>query len=152
ETVTIDATTQPGFTANEPPVVVINGAAAGAGASGLVVGANSGGTIVRGLVIQQFAANGIVLLSNGNTVDTCFIGTNANGTVAAGNGGNGVAILGGATGNTIGSFTDGAGNLISGNGQNGVLLRGFGVNGNHVFGNGIGSNLTGTTALPNKLD
>jgi hypothetical protein len=153
ETVTIDGTTQPGFVALEPPVIALNGASAGAGASGLVVsGAASDGSTIQGLAIQKFAANGIVLLSNSNTVKTCFIGTNANGTGAAGNGQNGIAILGNSAGNTIGGVVDGDGNLISGNGQNGIQLRGFGVTGNIVEGNGIGSNLTDTAAIRNKLD
>src|SRR5207248_7725415 len=67
ETVTIDATTQPGY-ANFP-LIALNGTNAAPGASGLVVGGSAAnGSVIKGLLIQKFAANGIVLLSNGNTV------------------------------------------------------------------------------------
>ena len=149
DTVTLDATTQSGFTGT--PVIVLNGASAGA-ANGLVVaGAAASGCTIKGLVIQRFAANGIVLLSNSNSVETCFIGTNPAGTALATNGGSGIAILGSASNNTIGGATD-AMNLISGNGLHGVLLKGLGVTANVVSGDFIGSNLAGKLALPNRFD
>ena len=147
DTVTLDATTDPSFTAT--PVVVLNGASAGA-ANGLVVSGANGSTI-KGLVIQRFQGNGIVLLSNSNTVQTCFIGTNPAGTALAGNGGNGIALLGAASQNTIGGAAD-ARNLISGNGGSGVLLKGPGVTANVVAGDYIGCDLPATIALPNLLD
>lgn len=149
DTVTLDGTTQPGFTAT--PVIVLNGASAGA-ANGLVIaGANANDCTIKGLVVQRFAGNGIVLLSLSNTVETCFIGTNPAGTAMASNGGSGIAILDGSIKNTIGGAAS-ARNLISGNGQHGVLLQGAGVALNHVSGDFIGSNLAGTLALPNRLD
>lgn len=151
ETVTIDGTTQTGYA--DLPLVVLNGANAGNGTNGLVVsGAAANGSIIQGLAIQRFKANGILLLSNNNTVQKCFIGTNATGSAAPGNGQNGIAIQGGSSGNTIGGTTALTGNLISGNGQSGVQLRGFGVAGNLIAGNAIGVDLSTFVSLPNKLD
>ena len=45
-----------------------------------------------------------------------FIGTNAAGTAALGNGAGGIDINSGATGNTIGGTAAGAANVIAGNG------------------------------------
>jgi len=160
EQVTIDGTTQTGFTTT--PIVVLNGNAT-TGASGLVVSAGANNSVIRGLVIQRFDSHGIVLQSNGNTVDTCFIGTNAAGSAAAGNGGSGIAMLGTASGNTIGGAggTDisigGSQNLISGNGGHGILMKGAGVTTNLVRGNFIGTTAVADTqgffgAIPNAFN
>jgi hypothetical protein len=160
EQVTIDGTTQAGFTAK--PIVVLNGNAT-TSANGLVVAVGADNSIIRGLVIQRFDLHGIVLQSNGNTVDTCFIGTNAAGSAAAGNGGSGIAMLGTASGNTIGGAggTDisigGAQNLISGNGGHGILMKGAGVTTNLVRGNFIGTTAVADTegffgSIPNAFN
>ena len=150
ETVTLDATTQTGFAGS--PVVVLNGLNAGS-ANGLVVASPyADNCVIKGLVIQKFAGNGIVLQADGNTVASCFIGTNAIGRSAAGNGGSGIAILGGSANNTIGG-SDAERNLISGNGTHGILLQGMGVTGNSIRGNLIGSTLAAPfLAVPNRLD
>jgi parallel beta-helix repeat protein len=151
ETVSIDGGTQPGFA--NLPLIAINGSKAGGGVSGLVVsGSKSDGTLIRGLVIQRFTGDGIRLLSNDNTVETCYIGTNAAGSAAAPNSGSGIAILGSASDNTIGGLAQFTGNLISGNKQNGILLRGLGVSNNLVAGNAVGLNAALTVLVPNKVD
>lgn len=61
--VTIDATTQPGYSG--APVVELNGAGAGAGVNGLTV--TAGNTTIRGLAINQFGALGIDLEGRGGT-------------------------------------------------------------------------------------
>lgn len=148
DTLTIDGTTQGGFSAK--PLIVLNGARAGG--SGLVVAATADNSVIRGLVIQRFAGHGIVLRSDGNTVDTCFVGTNPAGSAAPGNGGNGIAVVQDSANNTIGGAGD-AKNLISGNRGHGILLQGTGVTGNDVRGNFIGTNLEAPFfALPNGLD
>ena len=160
EQVTIDATTQPGFAAF--PIVSLNGAAT-RGANGLVVAASANNSVIRGLIIQRFDLHGIVLQSDGNTVQTNFIGTNPAGTNAAGNGGSGIAILGDSSGNTIGGIggsdltVGGLQNLISGNAGHGVLLKGAGVTGNLVSGNFIGTTAQADTdgffgAIPNGFN
>ncbi len=89
----------------------------------------------------------------GNSVQGNFIGTNAAGAAAVGNG-SGVA-TGGQSGsfvnNTIGGTAPGARNIISGNNGTGVSISGT-IVGNLVQGNFIGTNVTGSAALGNLSD
>ncbi len=151
ETVTIDATTQPGYAAK--PVVVLKGNRAGAGANGLsIAGVNANGCVVMGFAIRSFQGSGIVIESDNNTVAGCFIGTNPSGTAPAGNLQHGIVLKGDAANNTIGGNSSTTGNLISGNGLNGILLQGNGVTGNTLLGNYVGTNAAGTFTIPNGLD
>ncbi len=75
-----------------------------------------------------------------------YIGTNAAGTSALGNGGHGIQITGGANGNTVGGAVAGAGNVISGNANSGVYLD---VSNTLIQGNLIGTNAAGTGAIAN---
>ena len=83
-----------------------------------------------------------------------LIGTDAAGTVAIGNQGNGVIIVN-ASGNwvgvnSVGGATESAaqGNLISGNLDDGIEIE---SNGNVVAGNMVGTDNTGTIAVPNGV-
>lgn len=139
--VTIDGTTQPGFT--NTPLIELNGN--GADISGLHFSAAS--STVRALVINRFGRNGIRLTGGGNRIHGCFIGTDVTGTAALGNG-TGVAIDN-ASGNLVGSVFAGTGNVISGNNGVGVDISGPSASANVVQGNLIGTDLTGTAALGN---
>ncbi|HEY6563357.1 MAG TPA: cadherin domain-containing protein, partial [Pirellulaceae bacterium] len=75
-----------------------------------------------------------------------FIGTNAAGTSAIANGGQGVNIQGGS-GHLVGSGSATARNLISGNNSFGVLIGG--ANSVSVAGNLIGTDLQGLNAVAN---
>jgi parallel beta-helix repeat protein len=92
--------------------------------------------------------------TTGNLVQQNRIGTNLLGTSSLGNLGTGVLIYNGATANTIGGVPADStfGNLISGNHGNGVEIAGVGTSNNLVQGNLIGTNSTGTGALPNTGD
>jgi CSLREA domain-containing protein len=147
--VVIDGTTQPGFVGT--PIIELNGASAGALQSGLVI--TGGNSTVRGLVINRFQGNGIILRSGGsNTVQGNYIGTNATGTAALANGVQGIAIDNASTNNLIGGISPGARNVISGNMSTGVAIQGVGTNGNVVQGNHIGTNASGTASIPNGGD
>jgi parallel beta-helix repeat protein len=98
------------------------------------------GNLSMGVRIEQSS-------STGNQVVGNFIGTDATGTVALGNGQSGVLIVG-APGNTVGGAASGAGNVISGNGMTGVTLAG--TSANTVLGNRIGTDASGTAAIPNQ--
>ena len=125
-------------------------------------------------VISGNRLNGIDLAgSSSNTVVDNRIGTNAAGTSAIANGGDGIYITGGSRGNEIGgtAFVDTVtgqannptgskgtvtpvfvvpplGNLISGNDGNGVVID-DGSRGNVLNGNFIGTTASGNAALGN---
>ncbi len=91
-----------------------------------------------------------ISLANGsdNVIAGNQIGTDFTGKLALPNSG-GVG-LDNTTGNTIGGTTSGAGNLISGNTSAGVDIGSALSTGNVVAGNKIGTDITGTLALPNS--
>ena len=81
-----------------------------------------------------------------------YIGTDVTGTQALGNGQFGVHIGFGAYDNVVGGAEAGMRNVISGNAKAGVLIKNPGTTGNHVLGNYIGTDVTGTRAVPNAMD
>ena len=89
---------------------------------------------------------------NGNLVEGNYIGTDPTGTIAIGNEGYGdVDLVQGASNDTIGGTTAGTGNIISGDD---FPRGGWGVGIDMatdcvVEGNYIGTDMTGTKALPN---
>jgi Tol biopolymer transport system component len=100
-------------------------------------------------VISASLSDGIQVIGISSHVQGNLIGTDVSGTVALGNLRHGV-LLGGSD-NTIGGTTDGARNIISGNGRNGVEIESQNP-GNKVQGNFIGTDVTGTLAVPNGAD
>ncbi len=142
----IDGRTEPGYAGT--PVVTIDGSNAGAGVNGLVF--YGGSSAIYGLAVDQFSASGIVLASSNNIVRANRIGTDATGTVSAGNAYDGIQInagpayLAAATGNQI------LNNVISGNGNVGVDLEGATAGKTTIAGNLIGTDATGLNALPNR--
>jgi hypothetical protein len=126
--------------------------ALGNGGDGVVIlesGDTIGGTTAGARnLISGNAGNGITLLgtSGNNVVENNYIGTNLSGTIALGNGQNGVEVLGSS--NSVGCTVAGARNLISGNTLDGVLID-SGVSGVVVQGNFVGLNYHGNAALAN---
>jgi len=141
DSVTIDGTTQSGFTGS--PVVELNGAAAGSGVIGLKLAAN--GNIVRGLAVNRFTAQGIELDGSSNVIQGNFIGTDTTGTTARGNGSFGVWVK--SAWNLIGGTNSGDGNLISGGNNTGIYLSSSYYN--SMQGNIIGLTLSGGVVLSN---
>ena len=128
--------------------VVLDGSGAGAGAIGLTLALGSDGSVIRGLVINQWSDAGVSILEGDSNIVECnFIGTDVTGTVDLGNGLDGVIIDSNADGNTIGGTAGDVGNLISGNGGSGVFIN---LSDNNVVeGNFIGTDKNGTAALGN---
>jgi len=162
-----------GGSGNTTRLITLDGTKAGSSSDGFQLqGSND---TVSGLIIQNFAGNGIevagatniiggttagagnilsgnrkdgLLIDSGassNKVLGNYIGINFGGTAQA-NSGNGVEIAG--TGNTVGGTASGARNIVSGNSQDGVLIDSTG-SGNLLLGNFIGVGVSGTNGVGN---
>ena len=137
--VTIDGTTQPGYSGT--PLIILDGVNAGS-AFGLVT--TAGGNTIRGLVIYRFQDGGIALIDPGDDlIQGNYIGTNGSSALGSAiSGAFGIAALAGGSNNTIGGTTAGARNVISG------YDLGLDVgSGSLVEGNYIGTDSTGTRPL-----
>jgi len=77
-----------------------------------------------------------------------FVGTDIDGYAALGNGHNGVILYESGTGNKVGGSTSVERNILSGNGFGGAAIA-LGSNGNFIQGNFIGTDVAGSTAIPN---
>jgi len=100
------------------------------------------GNTFRGIFIAGSPISWNVIAGN-------YIGTDITGMMAIPNNGLGVSMEMGPTNNTIGGTTPAERNIISGNGNWGVVLSDSGSMQNTVIGNYIGTNASGTAALPN---
>ena len=142
EPVFIDGYSQPGA---GPGTVLIelDGTNAGTNVNGLKL--TGQGSYVRGLAINLFDGNGIVLEGLGRQViEGNRIGTNTAGTTDQGNGRAGVYI------NDAPSVILRS-NVISGNDSHGVSISGNQADEAVIDGNMIGTNATGTTELGNTM-
>ncbi len=144
--VTIDGTTQPGYSGT--PLIELDGAQAGAGATGLTLAGND--ITVKALIISSFAGDGIEVTGSDALIESSYIGIDSTGTKAMGNGEAGVAVIGGGMNNTIGGTTAGVGNVISASAGDGVDL--IDANASLIAGNWIGTNALGTAPLANAGD
>jgi hypothetical protein len=147
--VIIDGTTENNFVTNgNKPVIVLNGG--GIVQDGLRLYAGSDGSVIRGLIIQNFTQDGIdISYSNDNTIVGNWIGLNSTGTAAAGNA---VGInLWTSNNNIIGGTTAADRNVISGNTSQAIFIGndGSGASGNQILGNYIGTNVAGSAAVGN---
>ncbi|TMC00262.1 MAG: hypothetical protein E6J42_01355 [Chloroflexi bacterium] len=118
------------------PGVTIGGTTAGARN---VISGNGG----RGVEIFGSTASGVVVQGN-------IVGLDAGGTVAVGNGADGIVVTG-APANIIGGSSAGAANIVSANGAMGVEILDLGATGNIVKGNRIGTDISGGAGLGNVL-
>ncbi|MET0646520.1 MAG: Calx-beta domain-containing protein [Pyrinomonadaceae bacterium] len=141
DSLTIDATTQPGYAGT--PLVTLSGANAGSAADGLFI--NAGTMIVRGLVINGFRSAGVRIGGAGGVLAGNYIGTDAAGVSAVGNG---VGVLVSGDGVLVGGASAAERNVISGN-VTGVVIFGSTA---AVRGNYIGVAADGSTPLPNAGD
>jgi hypothetical protein len=152
EPVTIDGYTQPGSSENTDPVatnavllIELDGSVAPG--DGLVI--SSGGSIVRGLVVNRWETGIRAQTFGGNTFRGNFIGTNASGTAALGNQS---AISAAGENEVIGGPAPADRNLVSGNtgccGSSAIRVSGAG---SIVQGNLVGTDATGTNAIGNGV-
>ena len=130
-------------------------AALGVG-NGIYIGSDHntvGGTVAgaRNYIVGASGFTAIWLNSSGsfdNVIEGNYVGLTTDGTASAG-GGTGFAI-GSAHDNTIGGTASGAGNVISGNAGDGLYLQD--ADANLIAGNLIGTDATGSYAVPNGSD
>jgi len=125
-----------------------NGTAGILMSSGGAINNTVGGTLAdQRNVISGHSYAGVWMTggATSNTVQGNYIGTNATGTAALGNG-TGVFLENTASGNAVGGTAAGAGNLVSGNSGHGIFLA---SDGNTVHGNRIGTDAAGTAPLGN---
>jgi photosystem II stability/assembly factor-like uncharacterized protein len=142
--VLIDATTQPGYAGS--PLIEVNGTQTGP--NGVAFQITAGNSTIRGLAIGGFSNNpGIQISGNGgNTIQGNYIGVDATGTVSRRNG-SGLQITNLSSNNLIGGTSAAARNVISGNSGTGIFVGGPN---NTIQGNFIGTNASGTAAIPNS--
>ena len=142
----LDATTQPGYDGR--PLIELSGARLPAGNSTTGIVLRAGSSTVSGFVINRFGANGVSLLSKGgNTVSGNYVGTDAAGSAAAPNAGQGILVQ--TPNNVIGGATAAARNVISGNAKNGIQLYTTAASANVIQGNYVGTSAAGTAAVAN---
>jgi CSLREA domain-containing protein len=128
-------------TFNGTIMIEIDGTSAGA-VHGLIISADN--VVIRGLAVHDFASSGIYVSGvNGAVVSGNYLGTEADGTTAAGNSGSGVSIFDSES-VTIGGNTEASRNVIAGNGDNGVYMQDATTTNISVLGNYIGLASDGT--------
>lgn len=141
--VTLNSTFQP---------VTLDGTSAGPNTNGLRLDFGSDGSIVQGLVIENFGSVGLEVASTHNTIIKNHLGTDETGSVAKPNL-YGIILQPTAKNNRIGGAF--AGNVISGNLHDGILVQGEGpsrLSNNTIVGNMLGLNAAGTAAVPNGFN
>jgi len=114
---------------------------------GLFVSGSGSGSYIHNVAVYEFPDDGIVLYGDENEVERVISGMGAGGAADKGNGGDGIEIAGER--NTVRY------SAVSGNVGDGIRIDpAFGVNGaeNTVKGTRIGTNKTGTAAIPNEGD
>jgi hypothetical protein len=147
EAVVIEGTTQPGYEGR--PLIELEGGAVmvepGAEPALLRVDRASG-VVIRGLVINDSALDGIqVLQSREVVVEGCYIGTDRSGMTSRSNGWAGVQILE-SEDCRIGGVGPGSGNVISGNADGIVAVESGGL---VIQGNRIGTDADGLARVGN---
>ena len=149
----INGDSQPGHLSS--PLIELDGSSAGGSPgdwlAGLAVSESARRSSIRGLAINGWRDAGILIEAADCEVRDNYLGTDATGTAAKGNG----------TGLLLAPFGDGVStgatgcrfsrNVISGNGV-GVSITGSGTGGNVLVGNVIGFNASGTGLLGNRTD
>jgi len=143
DAVVIDATTQPGYAG--APLIELNGAQTNSNSAGFRISA--GGSTIRGFVIGAFDWGILLIGGNNNVIQANYIGVDPTGTLSRAND-NGISIAD-SSNNLIGGTSSAARNVISGNGFDGVEVAG---EGNQIQGNFIGTNASGSAALPNGVN
>jgi parallel beta-helix repeat protein len=150
----IDGSTQPGFTGK--PLIIVDGSQilpeTFTSNSGLLI--YSASNQVKNISFSGFNWNGLTFEyadATNNTISGCWLGLDSAGSNAAPNAGQGILFVQGASHNIIGGTNALARNVISGNGQYGLWMSDTNTVGNIILGNYIGTDASGSFAVPNPL-
>ena len=142
--ITIDGTSQEGWSAGTPRVA-LDGATAGAGESswGLEFGTGSDGSTLRAMRFVGWSGAGGVHLraSNNHVVEGSWFGLDATGTAKEGTQRSGVSVRFAGSGHRIGGTDAAARNVFAGGGAWGVYL--YGPTGATIQGNYFGTDASG---------
>jgi WD40-like Beta Propeller Repeat/Right handed beta helix region len=144
--VSIDGTTESGTPAGSMGIFIDNSNIHTTG-DGLVLGAGSDGSVVRGLAIGGFTSPesaAIRVFSNNDTIAGNYIGTDPSG---LDNDSNLTGVLVQGSNNLIGGSSAAGRNVVSGN-QFGIQVTGATATGNRIVGNYVGLSASGTQAIP----
>ena len=142
--VTIDATTQPGYSSTNQPIVQFDGKSLPNGTTGDGLNITASGCTIKGLDISDFPGNGITLSnSTGNVIQGNFIGCDLTGAKTLPNTSNGILIYNSAN-NLIGGTNALTRNYVVDAGADGIHIEGAAGTNNQVLGNIVGMNSTGT--------
>ncbi len=109
-----------------------------------------GGPGADGNLISGNAESGVWIqggLSRGHRVEGNFVGTSLTGAAALPNGFNGIVLVSGPNGCTVGGTAAGTGNVVSSHPNYGIGIQL--THDNRYQGNLVGTDLTGSSALPN---
>ena len=154
-TMSVDATTQPGFTST--PVIEIYGG--GTAADGFLLGPTSNSSTIRGFAMGGFASNDIEVRGNDHLIAGNHFGVTADGVTPFPIGTTGTSLrVEQGTGTTIGGASPGDGNVITDSGAAGITVVGgdHQIRGNSIFANaGIGIDIGAdgvTTPDPGDVD
>ncbi len=149
----MDGSTQPGFAGQ--PLIVVDGSQilpeTFTSDTGVLIYSSS--NQLKNIAFTGFNWNGLTLEYAGatnNTIAGCWLGVDATGSNAAPNAFQGILIASGASGNTIGGTNALARNVLSGNSQYGIFITDSNTTGNVVLGNFIGTDASGSNAVPNE--
>jgi parallel beta-helix repeat protein len=139
--VTIDATTQPGFSGS--PIVEISGG--GTAPFGFIV--NAGNNIIRGFALNGFNNTAVYFAggSSSNRLEGCWIGLRLNGSLVHSN--MQAIVIDNGRGNVIGGTNAAARNVIAGAVFSGVYI--YEGKWNSILGNYIGTDISGSNAIGN---
>ncbi|HEV2329278.1 MAG TPA: M12 family metallopeptidase [Verrucomicrobiae bacterium] len=150
----IDGSTQPGFAGK--PLIMVDGSQilpeTYTSDTGLLVYSSS--NQVRDISFSGFNWNGLTFTyadASNNVVSGCWIGVDSTGTNPAPNAYQGILVTSGSGHNTFGGATASSRNVVSGNSQYGIYIGGTNTGGNVIEGNYIGTDPSGSIAVPNGL-
>jgi len=147
----IDGSTQPGFAGK--PLIIVDASQilpeTFTSDTFLIYSANNQ---IKNIAFTGFDWNGMTLEyadATNNTISGCWFGLDFTGNNAAPNAFQGILIAAGASRNIIGGTNALERNVLSGNSQYGVFITDTNTTGNVVLGNYIGTDFTGSNAVPN---